>query len=194
MGRAERPFWPRLAPSSPRFSRTRWPTSTRRTDRRRLSARNLHRRERISRWKSKSSNNRTTRSRHRRIRNRYRRRKSRLKRLKRRRSPTRSTRLLIFCQKLRYVMRAHIDSFAFTIGAYTHLSQLSMPRRTFHGPTLNASSARTHANRASSAAGVLRIVTSPRFDSVSQPTFSFSSTLLTDRTFYPTARDRKERN
>ncbi|OUS47317.1 myosin class II heavy chain [Ostreococcus tauri] len=34
--------------------------------------------------------------------------------------------------------------------------------RTFHGPTLNASSARTHANRASGAAGVLRVVASPR--------------------------------
>jgi mitofilin len=45
-----------------------------------------------------------------------------------------------------------------------------VPRRTYQGPTLNASLARTHANRASSAAGVLRLVALPRLVPVSQPT------------------------
>ena len=50
------------------------------------------------------------------------------------------------------------------------LRGFSVPRRTYQGPTLNASLARTHANRASTAAGVLRLVALPRLVPVSQPT------------------------
>ena len=68
---------------------------------------------------------------------------------------------------------------AFSWGLILICRGFSVPRRTYQGPTLNASLARTHANRASSAAGVLRVVASPRLVPVSQPT-SFTRTSRED--------------
>lgn len=60
-------------------------------------------------------------------------------------------------------------------GPITHLSRLFHAAPDLSRAKINVCPARTHANRASDAAGVLRVVASPRLVPVSQPTFLSSS-------------------